>query len=145
MEPEDKRSTEAFERYELILNLLKNARDKMGLKLLTELINKALNYIETVARVERVMAIQKFRAQDEDEYKSEFTRLDQIRHIQHNALIDQLNIVNRYLFRSGLKDSLPFGGIYSLDPSTIENRTIVADWAYYLIEALYRRGIVKKG
>ncbi len=145
MKGESKESKEAFDRYELILDFLNSKSDEKALRLIDELINKAARYIDIVNNYERIMQLQKFRAQYEEKITEEFKRLDDIRKIAHNALISQLKIVNRYLFKNYGKAILP-GGIYSLKPETLvledsKSRDFIAYWAGYIVEALYRRGI----
>lgn len=139
---ESKESPKAFERYQQIVDLLNSNNDKKGLKYVQDLVNKCREYVTVVANAERIGKLQRFRSQTSEEEREEYKRLDQLRRIIHNALIAQLKLVNRYIFRD-YKEQIPIGGIYSLDPSTIENRTAVGDWAYYLFDSLVRRGIVR--
>ena len=94
--------------------------------------------------MERFVRLQEALEQSPEEYQRNIKNFDQRKRISHEALISQLAIVNRYVFKNNnLKGRVPIGGIYSLDPNTIVNRNMVGDWAYYLVNALVRRGIIE--
>jgi hypothetical protein len=136
--------TRAYNRYEEILKILNSNSDERGLKLIKELLKKIFNYIENVTRFELFIKQKKYKLEteckDAEEYRETMQNLDNIRRLSHNALIDQLNIVNRYMFKN-YRDETPIGGIYSLDPNSMKDRTAVADWAGYLAEAITRRNL----
>lgn len=145
MVDESRECGEAYHRYEIISNLLKN--DENGKKLLKALILSIINYVDVVVKMEEFMDLQrrtdeenKFKM-DEDEYKEKVTSFDSRRRIKHEALISNLNALNRYLFRN-YEGVAPVGGIYSLEPSSMKDRNAVSDWAGYLARALYRRRIL---
>ncbi len=143
---ENKESEKAFERYKEIIGFLNAEEDKQGIKLVDELIKKALNYLNNLSRIRTLETIEVFRRDlDRQSYNAELENLDRVRKISHDALISQVKIVNRYLFKNYKKDT-PIGGIYSANPENLanENRTAIADWVKHLVDGLYRRGILKK-
>lgn len=87
----------AYERYKLIIALLNEINDKKGLGLVAELVEKCVNYLETVVAAEVIAKTEKFRM-EERQLAEEISRLDQRRRLSHEALISQLYIVNRYTF-----------------------------------------------
>ncbi len=143
---ENAESKKAFERYEQIIKLLKENEDIRGLNLVKDLVKLCIDYVELRLNFERLMEMQKFRKQNDEEVLEEFIRLGNLRKIKHNAMMSQLKIVNRYLFKKYEKGTVPIGGLYTLDPLTLihDNREIVGDWAAYLVDALYRRAIINK-
>lgn len=135
----------AFERFELIVGILKDNNARTGLKLVQGLVVKCSEYIQIVVVSEEIMALQKFRKETDMEVMEEFRRLDRLRKIKHDALISQLVIVNRYLFKTKiLNGKIPFGGIFSLDPVLLKNldRNRIAEWAGYLVNALRKRSLL---
>lgn len=145
MVDESRECKEAYDRYEIISNLLEN--DENGRKLLKALIVSVINYVDIVVKMEEFMDSQrrvneenKFKM-DEDEYKEKINSFDSRRRMKHEALISNLNALNRYLFRN-YEGVAPIGGIYSLEPSSMKDRNAVSDWAGHLARALYRRHIL---
>lgn len=133
----------AFDRYRQIINLLLEMNDRRGLKLISELINKANSYIRTVTQIETHIKILELKDVSSEEYRTSVSNMDRNRKIAHNVLMSQLTIVNRYLFKhEKLQGKIPLGGIYSLEPQSIDNREAVGDWAHYLIRALVLNGII---
>jgi len=142
MTKESSESEEAFERYKLVVDLLSEIDDKKGLKLVRELIKYCIDYVQLVNDFETLGNLRKFRASNNTRAEAEeYVQIDHLRKLKHEALLSQLQIVNRYLFRSEGKEDIPAGGIYSFDPVTIRDRIIVANWAKALVDALFRRGI----
>jgi len=135
----------AFERFELIVGLLREINDSRGLKLVHELVVKCSEYIQIVVVSEELMGLQRFRKQTDEDVMAEFRRLDILRRIKHNALISQLVIVNRYLFKiNSLKNKVPIGGIFSLDPTFLErrDRDKIALWAGFLVNGLRKNDLL---
>ena len=140
---ESEASEKAFERYKQIVNLLKSIKNKKGLALVQELIEKCANYIKITNEMGVFIKVHQSREQDVEKYREQYRNIDQRKRLTHEALISQLNIVNRYLFRNKEElGEIPPGGIFSRDPITITNRNAVGDWAKDLIDALHIRGIV---
>jgi len=142
---EKREEAEAWERYDLILNIVNKyggkKKEVFG-RLIQELVAKCAEYIKTVRTMVSFTQIERFRLEPE-EYQAGLTERDSRRRAAHNALIAQLHIVNRNLLaEKALKAKIPVGGIYSLDPRTMEDRRAIGTWAGYLIGALARRGIV---
>ncbi len=78
--------------------------------------------------METFMQLNRFRLEAE-EFQERTQNHDQRRRLAHNALIDQLHIVNRNLFSDeNLQGEVPIGGIFSLNPDSIKERTMVAHW-----------------
>ncbi len=132
----------AYDRYVEIEEILED--DKKGLALVHDLVDMAASYIEAVVNMETSIKIIRFRIDDPIKQRERIGALDKFRTIKHNALIAQLKIVNRYLFKN-YGDDVPIGGIYSLNPMTLshEDRVAIAEWANYLAVALFKKGIVK--
>jgi hypothetical protein len=141
MDEEDK----AFERYNQILEILnkcKSDKKQVYINLINELIKKCIEYIRNVNQIQHLIDHSQYRLTAEA-YRDSYSELDLSRRLAHNALIDQLTIVNRNLFKDPeLKNKIPIGGIYSLNPDSIKDRNFIAQWAAYLISSLAKKGIV---
>ena len=136
-------SAKAFERYKQIADLLDEITDKKGLRLVQELVEKCANYVRITEEMEEFIKKHEIRDTPIEKYQQYFKSIDERKRLSHNALISQLSIVNRYLFKHPvIENRVPIGGIYSLDPNSIRDRNAVGDWAYYLIDGLTRRGMV---
>ena len=150
MSNETKQELQAFERYKIVVEILKELNDSRGLKLIQELVDKCARYIDiaSIAEAHSKMLRSGNFAGGEGilDVQRASENLDRNRKLAHDALISQLIIVNRYI--SSKKD-IPLGGIYSLDPRTLiepyeyDSRVKIGDWAKYLTNALERRGIRK--
>jgi len=121
------------DRVRLIFNLVDG--DETAVSLIDQLLESAVNYVEAVFKMETTLATQRLLKEGSD--LGELTEeLDEKRHRKHNLLIDNIRIVNRYLFRN-FKDDIPAGGIYSDDPVHIAenntNRAAIGDWAGRLV------------
>ncbi len=139
---ESKESEKALERYKLIVDLLTEINDKRGLSLVKELAEKCITYINLITSMELNIKILRFREASREEYQASITNMDKNKRLAHNALISQLTIVNRYLFKhENLKGKIPVGGIFSLDSNRITDRRVVGDWAFYLVEGFSNEGI----
>ena len=128
----------AYNRYQQIKEILEEHKDKVGLKLLKELIDKVTGYVSHVVGMAKRIETARFRL-DQERYIQLATNLDEVRGIKHNALISQLKILNRYLFKTYTAEIIPFGGVYSLDPETINMREVVGDWAGYRATAIVKK------
>ncbi|MEW5897062.1 MAG: DUF3232 domain-containing protein [Nanoarchaeota archaeon] len=126
---------EAYNRFMQLRDFLERQTDNKGLDLLTELVDKAAGYVESI------VCASLFRTYLEVERMiHELKERDQRRRIAHEALIAQLHATNRYLFQTyGIGKDIPAGGVFSLTPEAIKNRTQVGDWAGYLVLGLYER------
>lgn len=134
----------AFERYNQIVDILKEISDKKGLKLIQEIVEKAVNYIQITIEMEQFITMKESLGESTRQYQDRFKNLDQRKRLTHNALISQLNIVNRYLFSHKLiKNKIPIGGIFTGDPHNIGERGAIADWAYFLVAGLVNRRIIR--
>ena len=128
----------AYKRFSQIKDILIKNKDEQGLGLLEDLVCKADRYIQSVVRMDLPASI-KFRLETY-EFQEKITEMDRNRRIKHEALISQLKIFNRYLFRNYQAGcEVPVGGIYSLPPETLSpmDRHAVGDWAGFLILGLY--------
>lgn len=136
----------AWERYRHILEIIERyagPEKKTYLTLVYGLLSKCVDYVKMVIEFEALERFGRYEL-DGDIYKKEIASLDTSRRIAHDALISDLHIVNRALFSGkNLRGKIPIGGIYSLDPDTIRNRDLVAQWAGLLVRALARRGMVR--
>ncbi len=115
-----------------ILNIIKILNnDATSINLTADVLNKALNYINAVNTLEHYVMLG---GDDQDEIQ----RLDQRRTLAHNALIDSVNICNRYLLKN-YKDAVPPGGVYSDDPLHLSsgNRRAVGNWAGKLVSEVF--------
>lgn len=133
----------AYERYEIILNLLEEKEDKIGKKMLNDLIKSILNYMEIVIMHIRMGKILKFRLEDK-EYNQRMEEIGYRRTVSHNKLISDLHSLNRYLFKKYGVGVVPVGGVYSSNPESIRDRNAIAHWAGCLAEGLFRRNLIAK-
>jgi len=124
---------ETLKRYETISNLVEG--DDIGENLLSNLIEKALEYVKVVCRNDVISKTQAKRLEGE-EFRELMTELDRRRKSAHDTLISALHALNRYCLKE-YEGDCPKGGIYSLDPSTIRNRVAVGDWAGQLIYGIF--------
>lgn len=136
---------EAYKRYLKVVNILKEENKKKILKLVHELVNKSVNYFDYVVRAEIRIEQIKYRLEGED-FRRELENIDKNRRLLHNALMSQLMIVNRTLFKDGdIKDKIPIGGMFSgnVDALARKDRDAVANWAGYLVKGLRKHGILR--
>lgn len=125
----------ALERVELIKKVI--ASDGRAMQLVGDVIRCANSYIQSVNTMERSMKSAQFRMET-DQYQRLVMQLDQRRRILHDALLSQLNITNRYLFKN-FKEEIPVGGLFSHDPSQYHDRAAIGDWAFELINEIASR------
>ncbi len=146
MTTESIESEKAYERYKQIVDILNEEKDQEGLVMVQNLVEGCIDYAELITILTA--------AEKAGTPKGKAIGTSSQRGAKHNYVIDQLEKVNRYLFKKygieGKGGKIPIGGIYSLDPYSLYNggrinRWAVADWAYYLQETLFRRGIIKRG
>jgi hypothetical protein len=123
---------ETLKRYNTISTLVKG--DDIGENLLSNLIEKASEYVKVICKNDVIIRTQAMRLEGE-EFRELMTELDRRRKSAHDALISALYALNRYCLREYV--DCPKGGIYSLDPLTIHNRVAVADWAGQLIYGIF--------
>ena len=144
---DSKRDRLVFERYKKVTDLLKEENDKKGLRLVQELINECTDYINYLVNYERIMGLQRFRAQSDSEELSKFVKLEGARADKHEILIGKFKETNIYLIRdSKIKNQVPKGGICSLEPEKVlgGDRSIIGWWAEIITKQLLQRGILKK-
>lgn len=122
-----------LKRFEEIIDLVDG--DEVALRLLEGLLEKAERYFSSVVKMESRLKMERFRL-DPDQLRELTENLDQNRHMAHNALLSDLHILNRYLFKEFGKQ-VPVGGIFSESPEAIRDRAAVGDWAGRLLYALY--------
>ena len=139
-----KKEEKAFDKYKQVVDELTKREDKKGLQLVKELVEKCLNYIRITVEMETTIKILRFREISEEELKATVSNMDMNKSKAHDLLISQLHLVNRYIFRNNILKNNPDEGIFSLGSSNLDNRDIIGDWAYFLVSALYKRGIVKE-
>ena len=125
-------------RYKTICDII--GEDKDASDLLRSLAHSASDYVSMVVRTE--IAAKMMHYEDCENYHFDNLKdrqklvqsMDESRRIYHEALISNLNIFNRYL-RNNFSDS-PTGGIFTLSPSSINNRYAVSEWAGHFTLAL---------
>jgi hypothetical protein len=81
--------------------------------------------------------MQKYRLEPE-EYRNLLSELDRSRKIKHDALISDLNIINRYLFKKYGKE-IPEGGLFFGNVERFYDRETIADWAGKVYEIFVRK------
>lgn len=104
--------------------------DEKVSSLVQEVLDKAVGYVSAVFKMETTLVTQRYRLEGE-ELRELTERMDRLRRIAHNALIDSIRICNRYLFKTYGND-IPAGGVYSKDPMHLSgetNRIAIGDWA----------------
>ncbi len=139
-----KEAEKAFERYTQILKVLNEEKDQKGLKFLEDLINKCTEYFRIIAE-QKTLKLREDKFATRKDFAEEYGSLDELRTILHNALISQIKILNRYLFKNyKVNEQIPLGGIYTynLDSLTNEDRRTIGDWAFSLAEALFKHHVV---
>jgi len=120
---------------ELIKNVVQQVeRDEVACRLIRDVLRCAEQYVTAVCQMEAELL---FADPEGALYREQVQALDQNRSLAHNALIDAINICNRYL-RKQLGDDMPFGGIYP-DPEHIAsaNRRAIGNWAGKVVEKLF--------
>ena len=125
-----------LERYKEITRLIEGDSDATDL--LEDLTSSAMRYVRNVA-YERSVVIPARNGDGDGDIGSTKRRVENAdfqRRASHEALISGLNSFNRYLFSK--KKNVPKGGIYTLDPLTIDDRFKVGDWAWDYVRALTR-------
>jgi hypothetical protein len=129
---EKEKIKQAKERYNEIEKIVNG--DKAAEGLLRSLSLSALRYVDVSAN----MIAQIIASKDANSFRdeTEFSKtLDFEKRYAHEALISNLNVLNRYLFNK-YEGKVPQGGIYSLPPESIKNRHSVGDWAGYFVMGL---------
>jgi hypothetical protein len=122
--------------FELIKMALQQAEgDEVACRLIRDVLRCAEQYVAAVCQMETDLL---FADPEGALYREQVQALDQNRSLAHNALIDAINICNRYL-RKLLGDAMPPGGIYP-EPSHIAggNRRAIGDWAGRVVEQFFR-------
>ncbi len=127
---------EPIERLKQILTIVRD--DQTALGLIEDVCKAAVNYVTAVYAMETTLAI--LRPVMTPEIVRERTeKLDSLRSIAHDTLIDAIRICNRYVFkRYGV--AVPAGGIYSKDPlhiGTNSNRYAIGEWAGELVSGFF--------
>ena len=160
----EKRALEgkALERYEKIVGILRQREDRTGLVLVNELIEKCVAYFELLSIIaanrETIFKseVRRMRSQLPEIPRERLIAAEETRLITHNEVIWKIEEVNAYLFRTYGEEGngvlIPRGGIYSQNPihveyeggNLIKYRTDIANWVIYLVNALYRRGLISK-
>lgn len=108
--------------------------NEVACRLIRDVLRCAEQYVAAVCQMEAELL---FANPEGALYREQVQALDQNRSLAHNALIDAINICNRYL-RKVLGEAMPPGGIYP-EPGHIAsgNRRAIGDWAGRLVEALF--------
>jgi hypothetical protein len=106
-------------------------RETNVLRLITDVQTSVKRYAECVSQNEAAVKMLRFRETDITRYQDGVQRLDRLRHMAHERLIDSIRICNRYLFRTYGADDIPAGGIYPRDPLHLRfnSRDAIAAWA----------------
>ncbi len=105
--------------------------DQQALKLIESVLTKASDYIRQIDRMERILTIH----QGSYDFKEKFDSADKLRTIKHNALISDLTIANRYLFKE-YADLIPVGGLFVGPVEQFHEREIIGDWAVELVKEI---------
>lgn len=127
----------ARERYDYLLKFLVSKKDQDGVDFLKSVALSAGRYIEAV--VKRIMKTDSLKLEGYSEryVAEEISHLDKIQRIKHNALISDISIFNRYIYTKYLDELKNIqGGIFTLDPERINDRNIIATWAWYLFAGI---------
>jgi len=108
------------------------AGDVTGLSLIAAVTNKAADYVSAVTATEAHL-LAGGALGDED-----YIRLDKVRTLSHNALIDAINICNRYLLGK-YRDELPATGIFDGPAEVLQkpDRRAIGDWAGELVAEMF--------
>lgn len=125
-----------LDRIRAVSDMMKN--DPKALSLISSVLQSALRYVSAVYTMETTLSL--LRLTGSESLKEETSRLDQLRSLAHNSLIDSIRICNRYLFQSYGFDRIPAGGIYSSDPIHLTDnvyRAAIGDWAGDLIASVF--------
>lgn len=126
----------AYERYDKIKTYLENSDDNYGLECLENTLVSANDYIISFTKMDNLSLVDKFRS-DKELFVEKLKELNDRRKKRHNALITNLGILNKYLFKEYGFDEIPLGGLFSLDPTRYYDRDAVGDWAMFLMIGLY--------
>lgn len=116
---------------ERVNNILKVTGGETNvLRLMSDVKSSVVRYAECVDRNETAIRMLRFRETDVAKYQEAAERLDTLRHMAHERLIDSIKIANRYLFRTYGRD-IPAGGVYPRDPLHLSSnrRDAIAAWA----------------
>ncbi|GEM_PF-1477278 len=108
--------------------------DPQALKLIENVLVKATDYIRQIERTERILAIH----QGSYDFQDKFANADKLRTIKHNALISDLTIANRYLFKEYGTDEIPEGGLFVGPVEQFHQREVIGDWAVELVTEMRR-------
>ena len=133
LERHTKGADAAMNRFNEIIELA--GEDTIAMSLLEKLVESAERYFTCVTTMEARLKMARFRLEGE-ELRDLTQTLDGNRRLAHNAMLDNVAILNRYLFKTFGQET-PIGGIYSKAPETIRDRAAVGDWAGELLYALY--------
>jgi hypothetical protein len=105
--------------------------DEQANKFIENVVIKAIDYIRQIERAERILSIHS----NSYDFKDKFDSADKLRTIKHNALISDLNIANRYLFKE-YGDVIPVGGLFVGPVEQFHQREIIGDWAVELVNEI---------
>ncbi len=105
--------------------------DEQAKKLIENVLIKASDYIRQIERMERILAVHS----GSYDFQDKFDSADRLRTIKHNALISDLNIANRYLFKE-YGDMIPVGGLFVGPVEQFHQREIIGDWAVELVNEM---------
>ncbi len=126
-----------LKRIDEIIALLKHKNDDKGMNLLLDTLNKAVDYVSVVTKMEIQMKTQKFRLEVED-YQDLVMSLDKKRTMSHEALISNCTIFNRY-YKKNYPEEFQLGGIFGVKKEKLENfnRQLIGDWAVDITSAIF--------
>lgn len=126
------------ERVRSVVNLVRG--DKKAIELIGAVLTRALNYVTAVYTMETQMP-QVILFAEQGERMHTAARLDRNRSLAHNALIDEMKICNRYLFKTFGREVIPPGGIYSSDPIHLTSNTYryeIGTWAGEVVNSYFK-------
>ena len=121
----------AKDRYETIKKFLDSKKDADAIELLDDLVMRADRYVCTVVAHERACKLAHYSTLLDERENDRLEAQSRHRRTSHNALIDSLVILNRFMSKY---PDMPKGGIYTGNISDIvcRDRVAIADWAGYL-------------
>lgn len=127
---------DAKERFTQIEQIVKGEETAEGF--LWDVLMSADKYVSRVVNMGAQIQKANITSLDRGEYQEVVKEMDEARRMSHESLISNLHCCNRYLFNK-FGDEIPVGGVYSLPPESIRDRSAIGDWAGYLVEAMADR------
>ncbi|MBT9167694.1 MAG: hypothetical protein DDT19_01034 [Syntrophomonadaceae bacterium] len=133
-----------FKRLNDIIVFLKKKNDENALLLLNDTVDKSVNYVATVSKVEGALKLQKDRMEIDD-FQELAMELDRRRRVAHDALLSACSALNRY-FRKIYPKDYPLGGIFGFSKERLVafDRHSVGDWAGILVSEIFSHRSIRR-